>query len=287
MIRGIVLAFSASCAIVFAPINVYADSTVQAQVETRQTENFVHRFLEMSETGDQEGANKVMESVALILSWHIQEKGISQDEFNVLSASEIDELIEEALTGAETWTLNDLHDKARPMRELAEQEIERQALESKDTLLRRKAEIEQFNGLEQAISIGQMQRGSDIDEFGYPRWFIQSEVQNDSDSVLTHIELSLIVNSDTVGTGTVYLKAEEGIAPGGRATMKAYVDPTTLLGEAYSKARAHEIGHKVSAFYLKDKGRVFKGKWTEDMEDTLNLALDIEQRRNSKSQAEQ
>jgi|SRR5690554_2527315 len=278
MIKGVLLAASVSLSMILAPASVHAASDL-AEAEPAAAQHFIHQFMEMNEYGDEEGLKKIMESVALVLTAHAQEKGLTQEEFNEFTPEEVDSFIEEVFVGAEAWTLADLHEKARPMREFAEQEIESRALDSKDTLLERKAEIERFNDLERTISIGQMQRGSDIDEFGYPRWFIQAEVQNDAENVLTHIELGVIVTGDPVGKGTVFLRADNEVQPGTTAVMKAYVDPTSLLGEAFPRAAANEIGHQVRAFYLEGAGRVFKWEWTDDMEDMLNLALEVEHRK--------
>lgn len=237
--------------------------------------HFIVSFSEMAEQTDQEGMNRVFESMSLLISEELGRRGYTQDDVDSFSKSEIDKILAEVFADAHTWTLQDLHDAAAPARQIAMQFIEDEAVEKYPYLVEQKQKYKAFNQLSENVSVTDVSRGFIDDPSGYQEGFLQLSLENNSEFTITHVEMDVIAFDGQPGRGVLFLKPEKPVEPGQSALLKASVDPSSRLGPSFVKADSADIGFKVNAYYTIDSGRVAEVEFTEDMADTLDLAKRI------------
>lgn len=237
--------------------------------------HFIVSFSEMTEKTDQEGINKIFESMSLLISEELGRRGYTQDEVDSFSKSEIDKILAEVFADAHTWTLQDLHDAAAPARQLAMQFVEDEAIEKYPYLVEQKQKYDAFNQISENVSVTNVARGFVDDPTGYQEGFLQLSLENNSEFTITHVEMDVIAFDGQPGRGVLFLKPQKPVGPGQSALLKASVDPSSRLGPSFVNADSADIGFKVNAYYTTDNGRVAEVEFTEDMADTLDLAKRI------------
>lgn len=253
------------------PESLSADRSAAAPV-VPVPKHFIVSFSEMAEQTDQEGMNKVFESMSLLISEELGRRGYTQDEVDSFSKSEIDKILAEVFADAHTWTLQDLHDAAAPARQLAMQFVEDEAIEKYPYLVEQKQKHDAFNQISENVSVTNVARGFVDDSTGYQEGFLQLSLENNSEFTITHVEMDVIAFDGQPGRGVLFLKPQKPVGPGQSALLKASVDPSSRLGPSFVNAVSADIGFKVNAYYTTDNGRVAEVEFTDDMADTLDLA---------------
>lgn len=249
-----------------------SEDSAESLLEHSAPKHFIATFLEMADSEDQEGLNKVFESMALLISEELGRRGFTQTEVDALDKDQIDAILSDVFAEAHTWTIQDLHDAAAPARRLAMQFAEDEAIEKYPYLVEQKEKLERYNQLASSVSVTNVSRGFVDDADGYPQAYLQLKLVNKSTFTITHVEMDVIAFDGRPGRGVLFMKSKQPVKAGESALMQAFVDPTSMLGPPFVKANSADIGFKVKSYYTAKHGRIYEPEFTDDMAETLSLA---------------
>lgn len=276
---NVISVFGAASSSVFADSQKVASEPAQRSLSAVSAQglssHFIESFLGMSDDSDQEGINTMFESMALLISEELGRRGYTQDKVDSLSKEEMDEVLSSVFADAHTWTLDDLHEAAAPARKLAMEFGEDEAIDKYPYLAEQKAKHDAFLEMAANTTFTDVARGFYKDSYGYDQGYLQMSFQNNSSATVTHVEMGVTAFDGQPANGILFMKGDAPVEPGQVATLKAFVDPSSMLGPRFIKADSADIGYKLNSYYTVSGGRINEVEFTADMQKTFDLAEKI------------